>query len=144
MVPHDRGTLKVSETPGDIATAVSPGDFLFTSRTFSGGQTFRQPCRKVSPAGGIGDRGFSCKRILTSKRYACVKHTPFGRVFHRRPWRRGLVRQRMICRLTARRMVTHSDTPTSGRPARPPQTGHHHVCQNLRDLCGLPAQTFVS
>lgn len=40
-------------------------------------KTFRQPCRKVPPAGSIGDRGFPCKRVLTSKRYACVKHPPF-------------------------------------------------------------------
>ncbi len=37
---------------------------------------FRQCCRtpylSAPPAGGIGDGGIPCKRVLTSKRYACA------------------------------------------------------------------------
>lgn len=62
---------------------------------------------------------------------------------HRRQGRRCLARQSMICCLTAQRPLTRSGIPTSGTPGSPPQTGHHHVCQNLRDLCGLPAPIFV-
>lgn len=36
---------------------------------------FRQPCRKVPPEGGIGDRGFPCKRAKCTFAL-CLRETP--------------------------------------------------------------------
>lgn len=54
MVPHDRGTLKVSETPGDIATAVSPGDFFLPHAPLVVGRPSGNLAGKFRPQAALG------------------------------------------------------------------------------------------